>query len=305
MTINLQKQLFPALPLEEWEETKNTLHLFLQIVGKIRLATFPKKNHWWHVPFYVTSRGLGTGPIPYADFIYDMEFNFNAHVLTISSSSGSLKSIPLYGKTVATFYKEVLDNLSLLGVNVHIDPFPYDVPAVSKIPFTEDTVHGSYDKEYVHRYWQILIHVDSVFQEFRGTFIGKSTPVHLFWHHMDLALTRFSGKYTPKETTNPVEREAYSHEVISFGFWAGDDKVREPAFYAYAYPVPPGLFQQPIEPVSAFWNEEAGMALLLYNDVRKAVAPRDSILQFLESTYQTAARQAYWALETFILPSPL
>lgn len=302
MSDNFKQELFPALPLEEWEDSKNTLHLFLQIVGKIRLGTFPKKNHWWHVPFYVSTRGLTTGPIPYKGIMFEIEFDFIDHVLQISSSDGSVRDIVLVDNlSVAEFYKQLFSHLSELGIDVTIKAVPYDIPGVTE-PFASDSQHASYDKDYVNRFWRILVQVDSIFQEFRGRFIGKSTPVHLFWHHMDLALTRFSGRPAPeREGVHSVEGEAYSHEVISFGFWAGDDNVREPAFYAYAFPQPEGLTDEALHPEDAFWNPDAGMALLMYNTVRKAPSPKQAVLDFLESVYQAGARKANWDVKALQL----
>ncbi len=294
---------YPPLPIEEWEDTKNTLHLFLQIVGKIRLALFPKMNHWWHVPFYVSVRGLTTGPIPYEDMIFEMEFNFkdDGHVLRIETSERGLKTVQLKGLSVAGFYDKVFSNLNELGIVVGIKPVPYDIPNVTE-PFVADYQHASYDEEYVNRFWRILVQVYSIFQAFRGWFIGKSSPVHFFWHHADLALTRFSGRPVPvREGANSVESEASSHEIISFGFWAGDQNIREPAFYAYMHPQPAGLMSEPLSPKEAFWDPKAGLALLMYNDVRNADSPEKAVLDFLESVYQAGAKMANWDIETFRL----
>jgi hypothetical protein len=296
--------LFPALPIEEWEETKDTLHLYLQIIGKIRLALFPRMNHWWHVPFYVTPRGVTTRPIPWRDMQFEMDFDFLGHAFTITTSRGEVRSIPLDDSlSVSLFYKTVFAYLAELGIQARIWGVPYDVPAIGTERFELDTRHASYDPQYANRYWRVLLQVDSVFQAFRCRFIGKSTPPHLFWHHFDLALTRFSGRKAPeREGAGVVEREAYSHEVLSFGFWAGDDKVREPAFYAYAYPVPEGLYDEPIRPAKAFWNREAGMALYLYNDMREESSPREALMDFLESVYRAGAKRAKWDVEGFRLP---
>jgi hypothetical protein len=212
-------------------------------------------------------------------------------------TNGKIPKIPFI-----YFYKAVFAQLAELGIEVKIWGIPYDSPAIGTEPSASDTTHASYDKVYMNRMWRILLQVDAVFQIFRGRFVGKSTPVHLFWHHFDLALARFSGRpASGKEDANPVEREAYSHEVISFGFWAGDENVREPAFYGYAYPVPEGLYEEPIKPKVAFWNKEAGMALMMYNDIREAESPQDRILDFLESVYQAAAKRANWDIEDFQL----
>ncbi len=297
--------VFPPLPIEEWEDTKNTLHLYLQIIGKIRLRLFPKLNHWWHVTLYLSPRGLTTRPIPYRNLIFEIELDLIDHRLSIRSSDGREKSFPLDNLSVSQFYRSVFSSLSELGIEVKINPLPYDVP-FSTEPFATDTKHASYDNAYVNRYWRILLQVYSVFQEFRGRFIGKSTPVHLYWHHADLAVTRFSGRRGPdrKEGTQ-ADREAYSHEVISFGFWAGDDKVRAPAFYSYTYPEPEGLAHEPLSPEEAFWNTEGGnsMAILMYDDLRKRDHPQKALLDFLESAYQAGAKRADWNLEEFELKS--
>jgi hypothetical protein len=298
------EHIFPELPLEEWEKTKNTLHLYLQIIGKIRLKTFPKMNHWWHVPFYISPRGITTRPIPYRDIQFEMSFDFIDHFIVITSSDGRMKRFPIEdGLSVSDFHARVFEDLIELNIYPKILAVPYDMPGISEVPFKSDSTHKSYDKEYVNRFWRILYQVDSVFQEFRGRFIGKCTPPHLFWHHFDLALTLFSGRRAPeREGANVVEREAYSHEVISFGFWAGDMNVKEPAFYAYAAPVPEGLFNQPIKPEKAFWNKEAGMALYMYNEMRTEDDPKSALKGFLRSVYDAAARLAAWDIEGFKLP---
>ena len=295
--------VFPPLPLEEWEQTKNTLHLFLQIVGKVRLATHPKTNHWWHVTLYVSTRGLATGPIPFQRGLFEIEFDFLRHALSISTSGGQTRRVPLRRLSVADFYRKVSSALADLSIDVRIRPIPYDAP-FSTIPFEQDTVHKSYDSRYVERFWWILCQVDSIFREFRGKFIGKSTPVQLYWHHLDLVLTLFCGKPAPEAGGNRVNREAYSHEVISFGFWAGDVRVREPAFYSYTYPLPPGLYDQLLKPPGAVWDREGGYALLRYDQVRAAASPRLALLDFLESAYQAGAQLAGWDLEALRLRPP-
>ena len=265
---------FPPLPLSEWRATKNTLHLYLQIVGKIRLTLFPRLNHWWHVPFYVSTRGLTTRPIPFAAGNFEIEFDFIEHALKISTDEGERRSFALAdGLTVADFYRKVFENLAALGIEAKIRAVPYEAP--SQTPFAEDTENKSYDKEYVERFRRILIGVNAVFEEFRGRFTGKSTPVHLFWHSFDLALTRFSGKPAPvRAEAGMVEREAYSHEVISFGFWAGDDNVPAPAFYSYTAPEPEGLTDEALKPDAAIWNTDKGaMALLMYEDAETRDKP--------------------------------
>lgn len=291
------------MPLEEWRPTKDTLHLFLQIVGKIRLKTHPRQNHWWHVPLYVSPRGLTTEAIPYSGEDFEIEFDFFDHRLNIRHSSGATEDFALYdGLTVADFYNSVFSKLSKLGIKPKIWAVPYEAPSTT--PFPENTAYSSYDKEYVERFHKILVAVDDILKEFRGRFMGKSTPVHLFWHSFDLALTRFSGNTAPvRDGAGIVEREAYSHEVISFGFWFGDDKVPAPAFYSYTAPEPKGLADEPLEPASAKWQDSNGshLALQMYDDVRTAADPRETVLTFLESAYQAGAKLAGWDTESLSL----
>ncbi len=296
--------LFHEIPLDNWRATKNTLHLYLQIVGKIRLRTHPRVNHWWHVPLYVSPRGLTTRTIPFVGGNFEIEFDFKDHELKMRTSDGRVEDFALYdGLTVADFYESVFANLAKLGINPEIKPVPYEAP--SKTPFASDTENKSYNKEYVERFHKILVAVDDIFEEFRGRFTGKSTPVHLFWHSFDLALTRFSGKAVPpREGAGMVEREAYSHEVISFGFWFGDDKpnsVAAPAFYSYTAPVPAGLTNEPLRPDSAFWTPDGSMALLMYDGVRKTDDPRATVLEFLESAYQDGAKTSGWDIDSFAI----
>jgi Family of unknown function (DUF5996) len=292
---------FSEIPLEAWRPTKNTLHLYLQIVGKIRLTMHPRINHWWHVPLYVSPRGLTTRTIPHNGGSFEIEFDFRDHELKIHTSDGRSEDFALYdGLSVADFYSSIFSNLSKLGIEPHIKAIPYE--ATSTTPFAEDTENKSYDKEYVERFHKTLVAVDDIFEEFRGRFTGKSTPVHLFWHSFDLALTRFSGKrVTPREGAGMVEREAYSHEVISFGFWFGDDKVPAPAFYSYTAPEPTGLADETLSPTSASWQEANGshMALLMYENVRTSENPRETALAFLESAYQAGAKAAGWDADQF------
>ncbi|HEV7643828.1 MAG TPA: DUF5996 family protein [Pyrinomonadaceae bacterium] len=299
----MNHEQFPSLPLENWRPTKNTLHLYLQIVGKIRLKLFPRINHWWHVPLYVSPRGITTRPIPYHSGNFEIEFDLRDHVLRIKCDSGDHREFALHdGLTVAEFYGRVFENLNALGIEVKIWAVPYEAP--SKTPFAEDMENMSYDKEYIERFHRILVSVNNIFEEFRGRFTGKSTPVHLFWHSFDLALTRFSGKPAKiREGAGMVEAEAYSHEVISFGFWAGDDKVPAPAFYSYAAPEPAGLADEKLQPDTAKWNEANGshMAVLMYDDIREADDPRSKVLEFLDSTYQAAAKRADWDIGSFSL----
>ncbi|MFN0277376.1 MAG: DUF5996 family protein [Pyrinomonadaceae bacterium] len=298
---------FPEMTLDSWRPTKNTLHLYLQIVGKIRLQMHPRINHWWHVTLYVSPRGLTTRSIPCANGNFEIEFDFKDHELKMRTSDGRSEDFALYdGLSVADFYASVFANLAKLGIQPEIKAIPYEAP--STMPFAEDHENKSYDKEYVERFHQILVEVDDIFQEFRGRFTGKSTPVHLFWHSFDLALTRFSGKSAPPmPEANMVTREAYSHEVISFGFWFGDDKengVPAPAFYSYTAPEPNSLADEPLQPAAAQWNTSNGaMALLMYEDARKAANPRAAVLEFLESAYQAGAKTAGWNAEQFRMRS--
>lgn len=294
-------QTFPDIPLEAWRPTKDTLHLYCQIVGKIRLAMHPRINHWWHVPLYVSPRGLTTRTIPFKSGNFEIEFDFNDHRLEIRTSDGRHEDFALFdGLSVADFYKSLFQNLEKLGIEPEIRAVPYEAPSTT--PFAEDNENKSYDKEYVERFHRTLVVVDDILEEFRGRFVGKSTPVHMFWHSFDLALTRFSGKrVTPREGAGLVEREAYSHEVISFGFWFGDDKVPAPAFYSYVAPEPEGLAEEPLSPASAQWAESNGahLALLMYEAVRTTKDPRATALEFLESAYQAGARRAGWDVEQF------
>ncbi|VAW82287.1 Ava_C0101 and related proteins [hydrothermal vent metagenome] len=297
-----QRCAYPPLPLEEWEETKNILHLYIQVVGKIRLALFPKMNHWWHATLYLSTRGLTTRTIPYQDRLFEIEFDFIYHVLSIKTSKGEHEQIELNGMSVSQFYREVFDTLSKLGIDVKILALPYD--NISKVPFENNHTDVRYDKEYVNRFWQVLVLVSLVFEKFRAEYTGKSSPVHLFWHHLDLVVTRFSGKRAPdKQWPTNVEREAYSHEVISFGFWAGDDVVREAAFYAYMYPEPEALMDQRLEPEAAVWSNAPGyaMAFLPYEAVRQSSDPGSAVMSFLESVYQAGTSCGGWDVKSTAL----
>lgn len=292
---------FEPLPLEAWRATKDTLHLYAQIVGKIRMSMFPPMNHWWHVTLYISTRGLTTRPIPYHAGTFEIDFDFIDHVLRINTSLGTSAEFALHhGLSVADFYAAIIHQLSALDINVNIRAIPYEAPTAE--PFATNRTYASYDATYVHRYWQILVGINNIFEEFRGRFIGKSTPVHMFWHSFDLALTRFSGKRVPtREGALEVERKAYSHEVLSFGFWAGDDNIPAPAFYMYAAPEPADLTTEPIRPSSALWGSLRGgaIALFMYEDFRNSASPREALLEFLESTYQAGAKRAGWDTTAF------
>ena len=291
---------FSPLPLEEWEETKNTLHLFLQVVGKVRLYCFPRINHWWHVPLRVSTRGITTGPVPFKRYYFDMEFDMIDHRLNTRISDGLTDSISLEGLSVARFYRYVLFSLIENGIEIdYPHPYPFDTP-FSTTPFEENRQESVYDPDYAHRFWVILRQMDIIFQKFRGRFTGKSTPPQLFWHHMDLAMARFSGKEAPrKEDSPPGESQAYSHELIAFGFWAGDGQVRAPALYGYAAPSPDGLFDEPLMPEEATWNPETGMAIMMYDDIRGSRKVESKVLDFFESVYQAGARKGGWDIDAF------
>ena len=286
-------ETWPSLPLEEWKETYATLHMWTQIVGKIRLSQSPLINHWWQVPLYVSARGLTTSPIPYKARTFEIDFDFIDHQLIIKTSEGSKKTIPLVPRSVADFYQELMATLRSLEIEVEIRAKPDEVP--DPIPFAEDHTHASYDPEYANRLWRILVQADRVFEEFRSRFIGKCSPVHFFWGSFDLAVTRFSGRRAPaREGADSITREAYSHEVISHGFWPGSGNIQQAAFYSYTAPEPPGLPQAKIRPESAFYNPETGGFILLYEDVRGAASPDETLMDFLQSTYEAGANLAKW-----------
>lgn len=289
--------VFPPLPLEAWENTKITLHLWLQMAGKVKLDLMPKRNHWWNITFFVSVRGLTSGPIPHAKGSFQFDFDFLHHHFEVSASWDEKRSFNLEeGLSVADFHARFFGILKELGIEANIIPVPYDHPC--KEPFAVCETYHSYQKEYVHRFWQILIQVDNVFREFSGRFYGKVSPSHIYWHHMDLAVTRFSGAEGPglPDTTSRADREAYSHEVISAGFWAGDEAVRGPAFYCYTYPSPEGLDKEPLAPESANWVDSNGspMAVLMYDDLIKGEDPKKDLLAFLESSYQAGTKLAQW-----------
>ena len=299
-------------PLDQWEATYDTLHLMLQIVGKVRLMLMPKSNHWWHVPFYLSVHGLTTEAIPFVPRdaandgvrLLEITFDFTDHLLRLQTSHSQQQTIALADVGIGDFHQQVMHALTQLGVDVSILAEPYDVPDISTTPFADSQFSTAYDAAAVERMWQVLIQVDALFEIFRGRFVGKSTPVHLFWHHFDLALTRFNGDAAlQKPDAGQVEQEAYSHEVISFGFWFGDKQVRRPAFYAYAAPVPDGLFDTPLRPPAALWSEDAGMALLFYDDIRHAPDAGQQVLDFLQSSYEACAQQLGWDISAFELAS--
>lgn len=295
--------VLPPLPYGDWVDTKETLHLFTQILGKIRLKAHPKLNHWWHVTLYPSPRGLTTGRIPYGDGSFEILFDMIDHRIAITTSDGDAQGFDVPGKSVAQFYDATMGALDALGINVPILAEPYENK--STIPFARDTVHAAYDTEAVQRYWQVISAATTIMDIFRGRFAGKSTPVHLFWHSFDLVLTRFSGRATPlKDARTQSDREAYSHEVISFGFWPGDDTAPAPAFYAYAYPEPAGLADEPLRPDGAQWVDKNGgaMAILPYDAMRTANDPASALIAFMESAYLAGATRADWDVEGLAHP---
>ena len=293
---------WPPLPLESWSDTRNTLHMWTQVVGKVRLALTPKVNHWWNVPLYVSSRGLTTSPIPYGDLVFEVEFDFLDHKLHIRLSNGVVKELPLRPQTVADFYQEFMSTLRSAGIQVEIWHMPVEIP--NPIAFDQDHIHASYDREYAHRFWRILISVDEVLKEFRSRFIGKSSPVHFFWGSFDLAVTRFSGRRAPERPeADAITREAYSHEVSSVGFWPGGGEVKDAAFFSYAAPEPAGFAQQRVSPPAAFYHPTLKEFLLMYEDVRKAASPNNALLEFAQSTYEAAANLGKWDREALEGPA--
>jgi hypothetical protein len=286
-------EFWPALKLDEWKDTCATLHMWTQIVGKVRLALSPLINHWWEVPLYVSARGLTTSPIPYDGGILEVEFDFQQHVLTIQTSSGSARSLQLRPQSVADFYKEFMAALQALGITAKIWPVPVEVP--NPIPFEKDFEHAAYNAEHANRFWRILVSADTVFKEFRSRFIGKDSPVHFFWGSFDLCVTRFSGRRAPERAgADAVTREAYSHEVISAGFWPGSGEIKDAAFYVYAAPEPPGFGQSTIRPANAFYHSQMHEFFLMYEDVRQSASPRETLLEFLQSTYEAGAELGKW-----------
>jgi len=284
---------WPSLPLEEWKDTCATLHMWTQVVGKVRLEQTPLVNHWWNVPLYVSARGLTTTAMPYGDAFFEMEFDFVDHNLAIKSSDGATANVELRPKSVATFYHETMDALRGLGFEVKIWKMPVEIP--DPIPFDEDEQHASYDPEYVERFWQVLRSSEKVMQEFRSRFIGKCSPVHFFWGSFDLAVTRFSGRTAPpRPDADSITREAYSHEVISHGWWPGHGPLGKAAFYSYTAPAPEGLSSAPLRPASAFWSNELSEFLMYYDDVRNASNPDEALMEFLQSTYEAGANLANW-----------
>ena len=283
----------PELPLKDWQATYDTLHMWTQIVGKVRMALSPPINHWWNTTLYVTSRGLTTSPIPHGYGSFEVHFDFIDHKLTIDTSRGEVRELALKPQSVAAFYRQFMAELQSLGIAVHIHAVPDEFP--NPIPFETDEVHASYDPDAVNRFWRILVWSDSVFKQFRGRFMGKASPVHFFWGSFDLAVTRFNGRVAPaRPGADAVTAAAYSHECSSAGFWPGGGAVDGPAYYAYGAPPPPGFAEYKVRPSAAFYSAAMGEYLLMYEDVRQAPSPSEALMDFLQSTYEAVAIPGNW-----------
>jgi hypothetical protein len=293
LEMNDRPECWPGLPLDSWKETYATLHMWTQIVGKVRLKLTPLMNHWWNVALYVSARGLTTSRIPYGERSFEVWFDFIRHQLVLEASDGVVKTMQLAPRTVADFYRDFLSMLQSAGIAVKIWRMPVEI--ADPIPFDEDRVHAAYDSESVEKFWRILLSVDSVLQQFRSRFLGKCSPVHFFWGSFDLAVTRFSGRRAPERPgADAMTREAYSHEVSSVGFWPGSGEIKEAAFYSYTQPEPQGFKQARVQPEAAFYSTQLGEFLLMYEDVRKAKSPSGSLLDFCQSTYEAGATLGHW-----------
>jgi hypothetical protein len=291
-------EAWPALPFDEWRETYATLHRWSQVIGKIRLARAAPLNHWWQVPFYVTSRGMTTSPIPDGAHTFQIDFDFIDHRLVVASSTGDGGQIELVSQPVADFYREVMALLDVLDIRVPIWTRPVEIE--DPIPFEQDEQHATYDPEQANRFWRVLVQAERVLQSFRSRFVGKCSPVHFFWGSFDLAVTRFSGRRAPPHPggipnlADWVTRKAYSHECSSCGFWPGGGAIEEPAFYAYAYPEPRHFRTSMVRPRQAFYSEDMKEFILRYSDVRTADRPEQMLLDFFQDTYDAAARHGHW-----------
>ena len=284
---------WPTLEWEQWKETAETLHMYMQIVGKTRLALTPIQNHWWNVPLYVTARGLSTSAFPVGNgHLVDVEFDFVSHELACRKSDGETRKLALHPMSVADFFAEFLRTLKALDIKVEIDPTPVEL--AKPVRFDRDTIHASYDKDAVSRFWRVLIIADTLFKRFSTTFYGKISPVHFFWGSFDLAVTRFNGtKAAARPGADSIQSEAYSHEVISAGFWPGNGGYGRAAFYTYAAPTPAGLEKTVLRGMGSF-NQKMGEFLLDYSDVRTAADPEDAVINFLQESYSAAADLAKW-----------
>lgn len=296
--LTVDAERWPALPFQEWKETYETLHMWTQVVGKIRLVQTPWVNHSWHTPLYVTSRGLTTSPIPYEARSFQIDFDFIGHKLLIQTGEGEVVEMPLSARPVAEFYRELFARLAELRLDVKIHTTPNEV--ANAIPFEKDYEHKTYEPEHANRFWRALVHADRVFKQFRARFIGKCSPVHFFWGSFDLAVTRFSGRMAPEHPGGVpnlpdwVVREAYSHEVSSCGFWPGNGQLPKAVFYSYAYPEPEGFKTARVRPAGAAYNSELGEFIIPYDDVRQSPSPKLTLLEFLQSTYEAAADFGAW-----------
>ena len=296
--ISGNKSQWPDLAFENWKDTLATVHLWTQVVGKIRLRQMPWLNHSWHVTLYVSASGLTTGSIPYEDGVFQIDFDFIHHVLHITTSAGGVAKVELYPRSVADFYRELFEKLESVAVNAYIYAEPNEIDPA--IPFQDDEIHRSYNAERMHDFYTALVSIHNVFTKFRATFTGKCSPVHFFWGAFDIAVTRFSGRRAPVHPGGApnmplaVMQEAYSHEVSSCGFWPGNEQFPHPVFYAYCYPTPPEFSQQPVKPNEAFFSAEMGEFMLLYEVVRRSDDPERVLMQFLQSTYEAAANTGNW-----------
>lgn len=296
--VDASREPWPSLPLEAWIETYTTLHLWMQIVGKIRLAESPWINHCWHATLYPTATGLTTSLIPYRTRAFQIDFDFLDHQLVVQSSDGGKAALPLKPQSVATFYRHLVEEMERLQLQVPIHGTPNEV--ADAIRFDQDETHRAYDPDYANRFWRVLLQVSRVLNEFRARFIGKCSPVHFFWGAPDLAVTRFSGRRAPQHPggipnlPDWVTRDAYSHEVSSCGFWPGGGSIAYAAFYAYAYPEPVGFPEAPIRPADAFYSTDFKEFILAYDVVRQSHSPDDTLLDFLQTTYEAAADLAAW-----------
>lgn len=286
-------ECWPKLPLDSWKDTYATLHMWTQIVGKVRLRLTPLVNHWWNVPLYVSARGLTTSRIPYGERSFEIWLDFLRHQLTLETSDGVIKGIPLVPRSVADFYQEFMKMLRSAGIEVKIWRMPVEI--ADPIAFDQDRVHASYDAAAVEKFWRILLSVDAVFHQFRSEFVGKSSPVHFFWGSFDLAVSRFSGRRAPERAgADAMTKEAYSHEVSSVGFWPGGGDIKDAAFYSYTVPEPEGFKSAPARPNAALYQKQLGEFLVMYEDVRGAQSPSATLLEFCQSTYEAGASLGHW-----------